>query len=271
MYRQQSMQEVRWAMNKESKKVFWRWYFLGGAGWNYEKMQGLGYYFSMLPMIKKQKDEESRKTMAKTELQFFNTNNTMAPIIMGVDCALQDEKGAEAVDTIAALKTGMMGPLAGIGDTLFHVIPSTIIGSIASYIALEGSPMALVLWLCFGLFRLFCMKNFYNMGYREGAKIVSEIGNRLKKITKAANILGITVIGALIPSVVNARFAYEFTRGEVSISIQELADKIMPALAPTLVVFLAYWMLGRKKMNSTRVTLLLVVIGIAAYNLKIFA
>ena len=72
-------------------------------------------------MIKKQKDEEARKTLAKTELQFFNTNNTMAPIIMGVDCALQDQTGAEAADTIAALKTGMMGPLAGIGDTLFHV------------------------------------------------------------------------------------------------------------------------------------------------------
>ncbi len=115
------------------------------------------------------------------------------------------------------------------------------------------------------------MKNFYAMGYREGAKIVSEIGNRLKKITKAANILGITVIGALIPSVVNARFAYEFSWGEVSISIQELADKIMPSLAPTLVVFFAYWMLGRKKMNSTRVTLLLVLVGILAYNLKVFA
>ena len=217
------------------------------------------------------REEEDRKNLAKTELQFFNTNNTMAPIIMGVDCALQDETGADASDTIAALKTGMMGPLAGIGDTLFHVIPSTIIGSIASYMALEGSPLALVLWIFFGLLRLFCMKNFYAMGYREGAKIVSEIGNRLKKITKAANILGITVIGALIPSVVNARFAYEFSWGEVSISIQELADKIMPSLAPTLVVFFAYWMLGRKKMNSTRVTLLLVLVGILAYNLKVFA
>lgn len=258
-------------VTKEGNKAFWRWYFLGGCGWNYEKMQGLGYYFSMLPMIKKHGEGEAQKNLAKTELQFFNTNNTMAPIIMGVDCALQDEKEPEAAETIAALKTGMMGPLAGIGDTLFHVIPSTIIGSIASYMALEGSPLALILWIFFGFLRLFCMKNFFNLGYKEGAKIVSEIGNRLKKITKAANILGITVIGALIPSVVNAKFAYEFTRGEVSISLQQLADQIMPSLAPTLVVFMAYWMLGRKKMNSTRVTLLLVVIGILAYNLKIFA
>lgn len=265
------MSKGKSGLSKECNHVFWRWYFLGGAGWNYEKMQGLGYYFSMLPMIKKQGSDEDKKKLAKTELQFFNTNNTMAPIIMGVDCALQDETGADAVDTIAALKTGMMGPLAGIGDTLFHVIPSTIIGSIASYMALEGSPIALILWIFFGLLRLFCMRNFFSLGYREGAKIVGEIGNRLKKITKAANILGITVIGALIPSVVNAKFAYQYNWGEVSITVQELADKIMPSLAPTLVVFFAYWMLGRKKMNSTRVTLLLVVVGILAYNLKVFA
>lgn len=58
-------------MDKVKNKVFWRWYFLGGAGWNYEKMQGLGYYFSMLPMIKKQKTEENQKKMAQTQLQFF--------------------------------------------------------------------------------------------------------------------------------------------------------------------------------------------------------
>lgn len=257
-------------MNSQ-KKTFWRWYFLGGAGWNYEKMQGLGYYFSMLPMIKERyTDIEDQKKAAETELQFFNTNNTMAPIIMGVDNAVQEDKGAEALDTVASLKTGMMGPLAGIGDTLFHVIPSTIIGSIASYMALEGSPAALILWICFGFLRMGFMRSFFAMGYKEGSKVVGELGNRLKKITKAANVLGIMVIGALIPSVVNAKFSYVFTMGEVTKSIQELADQIMPGLAPCLVVFFTYWLLGRKKMNSTRVTLLLVAIGILAYNLKIF-
>ncbi|MFR2691634.1 MAG: PTS system mannose/fructose/sorbose family transporter subunit IID [Enterocloster bolteae] len=139
--------------------------------------------------------------------------------------------------------------------------------------ALEGSPLALVLWIFFGLLRLFCMKNFYAMGYREGAKIVSEIGNRLKKITKAANILGITVIGALIPSVVNARFAYEFSWGEVSISIQELADKIMPSLAPNpgscILCILDAW--TEENELYKEVTLLLVLVGILAYNLKVFA
>ena len=100
--------------------------------------------------------------------------------------------------------------------------------------------------------------------------MVGKLGMLLKKITQSANILGITVVGALIPSVVKATFGYEFTKGEVTLKLQDLANQIMPGLAPALVVFLTYWLLGRKKMNSTRVIFLLIFIGIIAYNLKIF-
>lgn len=259
-------------LSPEMKKVFWRWYFFGQAGWNYEKMQGLGYYYSMYPLIDKLYGNSDDAVKASlNELQFFNTNNSMAPLILGVDGAIQESQGVAANDAVASLKTGMMGPLAGIGDTLFAVIPNTIIGSIASYMALKGNAFALVLWLAYGILRLTIMRSFVAMGYREGVKLISSLGNRLKKITSAANVLGMTVIGALIPSVITAAFAYTFKNGAVKITLQSLADQIMPGLAPALVVLFTYWLLGRKKMNSTRVTLILILVGILAYNLKIFA
>ena len=61
------MSKGKSGLSKECNSVFWRWYFLGGAGWNYEKMQGLGYYFSMLPMIKKQGSDEDKKKLEKAE------------------------------------------------------------------------------------------------------------------------------------------------------------------------------------------------------------
>lgn len=259
-------------LSKTNKKTFWRWYFFGQAGWNYEKMQGLGYYYSVYPLIKQIYGKtDVAAEAAINELQFFNTNNSMAPIILGVDSAIQEKQGIAAKDTVAGLKTGMMGPFAGIGDTLFAVIPNTIIGSIASYMALKGNPVGLILWIAYGFLRLGIMRSFFGMGYREGVKLIDSLGNRLKKITSAANILGLTVIGALIPSVITAVFAYKYKQGGVKISLQDMADQIMPGLAPALVVLLAYWLLGRKKMNSTRVTLILIVVGILAYNLKIFA
>lgn len=259
-------------LDRGLNKSFWCWYFFGQAGWNYEKMQGLGYYYSMYPMLESvYKDEEEKKEAAMNHLQFFNTNNSTAPVILGVNTALEKEKGIAAKDTITSLKTGMMGQLAGIGDTLFFVIPTTNIGSIASYLALKGNPAGLVLWILFGIFRLIFMRIFAWGGYREGVKLVSEFGGKLKKITKAANILGITVVGALIPTVIKANFAYEFQNGDVKLKVQDLADQIMPAFAPVLIVFLTYWLLGRKKMNSTRVIFILILFGIIAYNLKILA
>ncbi|GIO19217.1 PTS fructose transporter subunit IID [Oceanobacillus oncorhynchi subsp. incaldanensis] len=258
-------------MDRELKKVFWRWFFFGQASWNYQKFQGLGYYFSILPLLKNlYKDPEERKTVAMTHMQFFNTNNTMAPLILGVNTALEREKRIKSMEAVASLKTGMMGPLAGIGDTLFFVIPTTIIGSIASYLALEGNPIGLILWIVFGFIRLGAMRFFVWSGYQEGVRLVTEIGGRLKNLTKAANILGITVVGALIPTVVTATFGYEFQQGEVTLSIQELADQILPSLGPVLVVAVTYWMLGKKKLNSTRVVFILMALGIIAYNLKIF-
>lgn len=264
--------ETKVKLSSVQKKVFWRFYFFGQAGWNYEKMQGLGYYYSMYPLIDGlYSDIEQKKEISIVQSQFFNTNVNVAPIILGIDTALQTEKKIEAKDTISSIKTGLMGPLAGIGDTLFYVIPSTIIGSIASYMALEGNPTGVILWIVYGFAKLAIIRAFFSMGYKEGTKLVSELGEKLKKITDAANILGMTVLGGLIPAVVQANFALEFKKGDVEISIQELSDQILPGLAPLLVVFLTYWLLGRKNMNSTRVTLLLMVLGILTFNLKIFS
>ena len=257
-------------MNKVLKRVFWRWFLFGQSGWNYEKMQGLGYLYSIYPFLeKKYAKPEELKDAAKVHSQFFNTNNTMAPGILGVNIALEEQTGLAGKDAVAGIKTGLMGPLAGIGDTLFFVIPTTIIGSVASYLALQGNPVGLVLWLLFALVRMLFMRFSISKGYQEGVNLLGSLTNNLNKITRAANILGLTVIGALIPSVVKANLNFEFSYGEVSLKLQSIADQIMPGLIPLLVVGFTYWLLGLKKMNSTRVIFVLIALGIIGYNLNI--
>ncbi|PLO01009.1 PTS system mannose/fructose/sorbose family transporter subunit IID [Klebsiella michiganensis] len=258
-------------MNKVLKRVFWRWFLFGQSGWNYEKMQGLGYLYSIYPFLeKKYAKPEEQKDAAKVHSQFFNTNNTMAPGILGVNIALEEQTGLAGKDAVAGIKTGLMGPLAGIGDTLFFVIPTTIIGSVASYLALQGNPVGLVLWLLFALVRMLFMRFSISKGYHEGVNLLGSLTNNLNKITRAANIIGLTVIGALIPSVVKANLNFEFSYGEVSLKLQSIADQIMPGLIPLLVVGFTWWLLGLKKMNSTRVIFVLIALGIIGYNLNIF-
>lgn len=136
--------------------------------------------------------------------------------------------------------------------------------------ALEGNPIGIFLWIAFNFLRLFCMKKFMKIGYEQGSKLVGSIGGMLKNITEAANILGITVVGALIPSVINLKFNFEWQNGEVLFKLQDIADKIMPGLAPVAAVAFTYWLLGRKGMNSTRVIFILMALGIVLHNLKVF-
>ena len=237
-------------MNKVLKRVFWRWFLFGQSGWNYEKMQGLGYLYSIYPFLeKKYAKPEELKDAAKVHSQFFNTNNTMAPGILGVNIALEEQTGLAGKDAVAGIKTGLMGPLAGIGDTLFFVIPTTIIGSVASYLALQGNPVGLVLWLLFALVRMLFMRFSISTGYQEGVNLLGSLTN--------------------IPSVVKANLNFEFSYGEVSLKLQSIADQIMPGLIPLLVVGFTYWLLGLKKMNSTRVIFVLIALGIIGYNLNI--
>lgn len=252
--------------------VFKRWWLGIHAGWNYEKMQGLGFCYSIMPALRKiYTNEEELKEATQNHMQFFNTNATTGALIVGATLAIEEEKGLEAKEAVTAIKTGLMGPLAGVGDTLFVVIPNTVIGSIAAYMAMQGNPIGIFLWFAFNILRVFLMRLFLKIGYEQGSKLVGSVGGVLKSVTECANILGITVVGALVPSVMNAQLKYQYTNGKVVMKLQDIADKIMPGLVPVLIVGFTYWLLGRKKMNSTRVLLALMALGILLFNLGILA
>jgi len=252
--------------SKDINKVCWRFILNGESGWTYEKMQGLCYAYSMMPALKKiYKDEDELNLAVKNHLQFFNCNPTTAHLILGVNLAIEEEQGIKASEAVTAIKTGLMGPLSGVGDTLFGVIWGTVFGSIASYMALNGNYFGVILWIIAGVVKLGVCRGLIKIGYTEGTKLVNNVGGKLNNLTEAANILGLTVIGALIPTVISAKVPYIFTQGDVKMELQPLLDQVMPALIPVCLVAFVYWMLGKKKMNSTKAIMLLIVISILAH------
>lgn len=256
--------------DKTINKVFLRWLLASQTAWNYEKMQGLGYCFAMLPALRKiYQNEDELNEAVKNHLQFFNCNIITGQFILGANLAIEDAQGAKAKEAVAAIKTGLMGPLAGIGDTLFGVTLNTVFGSIAAYMALEGSPIGCFLWVFANIVKIILSKKFIHAGYQQGAKLIASMGSVLKNITDSASILGLMVIGALIPTVIRGNVTYVYTSGQVKLVGQEVLDKIMPALVPLAIVGFTYWLLGRKNMNSTRVIMILILLSIAAFNLKI--
>jgi PTS system mannose-specific IID component len=265
------MAENKTTLRKQDiNKVYFRNLFALQFGWNYEKMQGLGYAFVIMPVLKRlyANDPEKMKKALKTQLGYFNTTPAMSHLIIGADMALEEELGIEAEEAVIGLKTGLMGPFAGVGDTLFVAIYRAIVFSIASYIALEGNAIGLIIPIlaCCGV--MFVRYKFTWLGYNSGRKLAVGFADRISAITEGASILGLTVVGALIPSVIKYQTDLTFALGEVSFSLQEMLDKILPCMIPLGIVIFSYWLLGKKKITSTKLIFILIAIGMILGNLQ---
>jgi len=258
---------------KDLTTMSWRYILGSQLNWNYERMMSSGYLYGIMPALQKfyGDDEEQFKDMMKTHNQFFNTNAIFGNLIMGIDVAIEEQDGYAAKDTIVGLKTALMGSLAGVGDSLFHVIWGTVFGSIAGTLAQNGSVVGCLIWIAANIALLFGRAALLPMGYKQGVKLVTTLKDKLAAFTNAATILGVTVIGALIPSVIKASVPMVYKKNGVELVIQDTLDSILPALVPVLLVMLTYWMLGQKKLNSTRVIWIILILSIALSAFGILA
>ena len=88
--------------------------------WNYEKMQAAGYAYAMVPVVKELYDGvEEQCRQLERHMQFYNTHPGSSALIMGAGVALEEGGQPEVHDS---LKVALMGPLAGIGDTIQAVL-----------------------------------------------------------------------------------------------------------------------------------------------------
>ena len=161
-----------------------------------------------------------------------------------------------------------MGPVAGLGDSLFVVIPWTIFGAIAANMAIDGSPFGILLWIAVSVALKLLSIPLFNAGYTSGTKLISSIEKSLKILTESTSILGLMVVGALIPSVVKANVALNFQQGDFTMKGQEILDQIMPGLVPAILVLVVYWAL-KKNIKPIYLILGVMVVSIILYALGI--
>ena len=136
-------------LTKTQKRSLFRWFLNGGASLNYERMMSMAYTYSMLPWLKEnyKGNPEGLKKSVKTHLQYYNCSPYMNPYVMGVNMGIEGQGKENSLDAVMAIKTGLMGPLSGLGDSVFVVIPWTIFGAIAANMALNGSVAGIFIWI----------------------------------------------------------------------------------------------------------------------------
>ncbi|WP_337955126.1 PTS system mannose/fructose/sorbose family transporter subunit IID [Enorma phocaeensis] len=235
------------------------------AGWNYERMQHSGYLWIILPQLRKiyGDNTEALKTACRTQCSpFFNTSNFLNTIITGVDLAIEETEGLEGMETVASLKTGLMGPLASIGDSIFGSLLPTIFGALAANMAMQGNPIGIFIWIAVNIVvDWFRCKQTY-IAYDQGMKLVTTMSDQLNAITDAATVMGVFMVGALISTNVGVVLNIVPNIGGVTMNVQDILNQICPKLVPAALVGFVYWLLGRKGMTSTKAIFIVLVIGI---------
>lgn len=246
------------------------------GSWNFERMQALGFCFSMVPAIRRlyPENSEERKQAIKRHLEFFNTQPFVAAPILGVTLAMEEQRanGAEIDDAaINGIKVGLMGPLAGVGDPIFWGTVRPVFAALGAGIAMSGSLLGpLLFFVLFNVVRL--LTRYYGVAYGyKGVNIVNDMGGGfLQKLTEGASILGLFVMGALVNKWTHVNIPVVVSRitnpaGETTVTtVQTILDQLMPGLVPLLLTFGCMWLL-RRKVNALWIIMGFFAIGIFGY------
>lgn len=255
---------------KALSKSFHNWYYGHLTCFSQEHMQTFGYLCSMLPLIEELYDNEDDKAKAvNTYTAFFNTEPQLGTVIVGMTAGLEEARanGADDVDeeTINGLRAGLMGPIAGIGDSLVVGTVIPILLGIAMGMSTGGSPLGAISYIiAWNLFAYFGMKLLYFKGYSLGAKAVEFlIGAQGDAIREAVSVLGGIVIGAVSATWVSVTTSLKLLNdaGEAYLVLQDKLDSVFPGLLTAVFIVICWYLMAKKRMSPIKVMLLLIVVA----------
>jgi PTS system mannose-specific IID component/fructoselysine and glucoselysine-specific PTS system IID component len=250
-------------------KTFWRTFPLQ-ASFNFERMQNIGFCYSMITALKRIYDnKEDMGAALQRHLSFFNITPQMSSFITGACIALEEKnkklgKNGFDIESITALKVALMGPLSGIGDSFFWGTFRVIAAGIGCDLSLRGSILGPMMFLLvFNIPHLLIRWYGLKIGYESGFNFIEQVqsSGMLEKLTVAAKVMGLCVIGSMISSMVSFSTWWTLAVGGTEIKIQSIFDSILPNVLPLILTFVLYKFLQ----NGYKTTMLM--FGLIAFGI----
>lgn len=253
------------------RKAFWRSFTLYAAV-SPAKQGASGFCYSMMPFINHfyKGDENRKKEALGRSMSYFNTTIPCATFIMGL-VASMEKKNSEQQDfdasSINAVKSSLMGPVAGIGDSIFWGVLRVIAAGIAIGLGASGNVLAPVVFLLLFNVPSFLVKYYGTfLGYKLGSEYIQRVyaSGLMNILTKAAGIIGLMMVGGMTASMVTFRSTFELSmKGESVLNLQTMLDSIFVGLVPLGLTLLCYYLLKKKNISITMLILGVIALSIA--------
>jgi PTS system mannose-specific IID component len=246
------------------------------ANFNFETWQNSGFAFTIIPVLKKlYHTKEAMSAALKRHLQLFNTSPYGSTLIIGITAAMEEQNSQDSdfdAESISSVKLGLMGPLAGVFDSLFWGTFKVIAAGVGTSLAMKGNILGPILFLLiFNVPHLLLRYNLTFIGYNTGTKFLQNLskGNVMDKLTQGAAILGLMVVGAMPATLMSIKTPLSIGGASSSAGVQGILDQIVPAMIPLGLTFLVYYFVKRN-VKTTYLLLGLLVLGFAGSIIHLF-
>lgn len=260
-------------INKMTLRCFWV-----QNSHNYERMISLGILYSMTPILEKLYTGRPKEECVRAQqrhLEYFNTMPMMVPFILGLAASIEENTAEDEKNSVIAIKTSLMGPLAGLGDSLLNFTLFPIAGSIGASFAIQGNFIGpIIMFILINIVYMPLRLLGGHLGYRKGNELLSSDKGKetLNKISTMASVLGVMITASLISNTVKTNIGLVFGEGDGAIKVQAMLDNIMPGLIPLGIVLLCFYFLRKwqgKYIVSIIFTIIIISIVLSYFGILI--
>ena len=270
--------EVR-LTNQDLNKTFFRWWLATELSNSYDRLQGLAFCNALSQPLKKLYGEgtEEYKDALTRHMEFYNSEGITGSLIHGIALSMEEENangGNVPGQIVTGIKTGLMGPIAGIGDTLIHGTMKPIILALACTFALQGNVIGAFIPFLINIISYIIGNNAMKFGYKLGKESVMKMmkSGLINNIITGASIMGLFMMGALSSSYVKVSTPLQFAMENAKpIVIQEILDKICLGMLPLAAVMGIFWYFTHKGANYNKVIFGVLIFSMIAGFLGILA
>ena len=273
-------QTERLLSKKDVFRCYRSWLLWNLSVQNMERMQGPAIV-RMLGMVMDKLypgDREKQKELLERHEPFFNTEPYLGCIVPGVVLGMEEENarsGGVPGELINGVKTALMGPFAGIGDSLYVGTLIPILLSIALGISGESGSVAGPIFYIIAHLAImipvtwFMFYRGYTMGIDSAQTILA--GGMKDRLTRAINIVGLVVVGCITAQYVNVRTGWVFTSGDMVVELNSALNGVFPNMITLILALGTYWLMAKKKQGIGKMFLIFFVFALVAYFTKFIA
>ena len=262
------------------------WTFFAHANYNYERLQGTGFAHAMTPIIKRlYTTEDDIRAALKRHLVFFNTEPNFGNVVHGTVIAMEEQRANGAAiddDAINSVKSGLMGPMAGSGDTLSQSTITPILlalgigiaggnasGSVVPTLSgVTGNPLGPIIYTVLVSIVIVAIGyTAWMQGYSRGRSFVTEVlrSGTIDRVLIGAGVLGNMVLGALAARFVVVNLAPTVTIAGAQMNLQAaVLDPLFPGALALGLVVMTWWLLQRRRVNPLALLAVYLVFSIVA-------